>query len=103
VERRGRHRAQVEVSDEGPQRVPLVVEIPHVWAELAAGRFGDVDAAIVAAGHDQRRPPTEVGEPHADTSVGSGASHGIEAETQWVIGSSWSLRWRRRGGRGKVV
>ena len=75
----------------------------QVGAELAAGHLGDVDAAIVAAGHHERRPAAEVGEPHAGASVGSGVSQGIEAETQWVIGSAWSLEWRCRGGWAKVA
>ena len=35
--------------------------------------------------------------------VGSGASQGIEADTQWVMGSVWSLLWRWRGGWAKVA
>src|ERR1700740_2373288 len=59
-------------------------------AELAAGDRGDVDAPIVASGRDQHGPSTKVGDPHAGTPVGSGASQGIEADTQWVTGSAWS-------------
>ena len=35
--------------------------------------------------------------------VGSGASQGIAADTQWVIGWVWSLLWRWRGGWAKVA
>ena len=35
--------------------------------------------------------------------VGSGASQGMEADTQWVMGAVWSVLWRCRGGWAKVV
>ena len=44
------------------------------------------------------RLPTPRCEPQAGASVGSGVSQGIEAETQCVIGSAWSLERRWRGG-----
>src|SRR5918995_7367932 len=90
VEPRGRHRREVELRGEGPEGVPLVVEAAHFAADLAAGDCGDVDAPIVGPGHHKGRPSTEVGDPHAGTSVESRASQGIEAETQWVIQRSSS-------------
>jgi hypothetical protein len=52
-----------------------------------------------ALGIDERRTSVDVGESerHAPSGV-SVASQGMEAETQWVSRSSWSLRCRCRGG-----
>ena len=50
-------------------------------------------------GIDEGGSASHVGESERHGSSGvSGASQAIDAETQWVSCSAWSLRWRCRGG-----
>ena len=56
-----------------------------------------------ARGHPADPASARPAGPAAACQVGSGVSQGIRADTQWVIGSAWSLLWRCRGGWAKVL
>jgi hypothetical protein len=85
---------------DGAGRVVKIVELEPCfhWIVVydAVARSRSIEPTAVRI--DERRTALDVGESKRHSSGVSAASQGMDAETQWVSRSSWSLLCRCRGG-----